>query len=78
MLAFLKLEKFDKIKINNSFNSCNSWLRKSNGWNRIVPIHLFVITKCLSPRCFSSEPSFELRRGLVIEMTSPRLLSRIK
>ena len=27
MLAFLKLEKFDKIKINNSFNSWNSWLR---------------------------------------------------
>ena len=37
--------------------------------------HFFDCTKMLSPRCDSSEGSFEQQRGLAIEITSPRLFS---
>ena len=40
MLAFLKLEKFDKIKIWISVNSSNSWLKNTNEWIKNVPSYL--------------------------------------
>ena len=45
MQAFFKLEKFDNIKIKNSFNSSNSWLKNTDEWFIIVPSYFLTITQ---------------------------------